>query len=32
MADITAQVPTAKMGVVYTRDNNPNHLLGRPNG
>ena len=32
MADIIAEVPTAKMGVVYTPDNDPNHLLGRPNG
>jgi hypothetical protein len=30
MADITTIVPTAKMGVVYTPDNDPNHLLGRP--
>jgi hypothetical protein len=29
---LTAKVPSAKLGEVYTADNDPNHLLGRPNG
>ena len=29
---IAENVPTAKLGVVYTEANDPNHLLGRPNG
>ena len=29
---IAAQAPTASLVTVYTEDNDPNRLLGRPNG
>jgi hypothetical protein len=32
VADLTAKVSTAGASVVFTADNDPNHLLGRPNG
>jgi hypothetical protein len=32
VATLTAKIPTAKLGAVYTADSDPNHLLGRPNG
>lgn len=32
MADISAKVPNAKIGIVYTAESDPNHLLGRPTG
>jgi hypothetical protein len=32
MQQLAAKVPSAKLGIVYTAENDPNHLLGRPNG
>ncbi len=32
VASLAAKVPTVKIGVTYTADDDPNHLLGRPNG
>jgi hypothetical protein len=32
VAQLAAKVPTAGAGIVYTADDDPNHLLGRPNG
>ena len=32
VADLTTKVGTAKATIVYTAENDPNHLLGRPNG
>jgi hypothetical protein len=32
MQQLAAKVPSAKLGITYTADNDPNHLLGRPNG
>ncbi|WP_042382142.1 hypothetical protein [Streptacidiphilus melanogenes] len=31
MTKLTAAIPQAKLTAVYTEDNDPNHLLGRPN-
>jgi hypothetical protein len=31
MAKLTAMIPHAQQTAVYTDDNDPNHLLGRPN-
>ena len=32
MQQLAAKVPSAKLGITYTAENDPNHLLGRPNG
>jgi hypothetical protein len=32
MQQLAAKVPSAKFGITYTAENDPNHLLGRPNG
>jgi hypothetical protein len=32
MQQLAAKVPSAELGITYTAENDPNHLLGRPNG
>ena len=32
VATLTSKIPTVKLVKTYTADNDPNHLLGRPNG